>query len=164
MHRTCRRRALSILIRVAERDVPAVGVLVEDGGDVDAVDLRDELHRGLDLEVAGALEDAAEARVHREGADLVRVRLTRLAIDPAQQRRDARLVLGIGEEVDQQRDPAARLVEVPVDGVADVAVVAAQRGDRVADVRRADELPVQVRRVAPDGEVELRRQRLPELA
>ena len=50
-----------------------------------------------------------------------------------------------------------------VDRIADVAVVAAQGRDHVANMRRRHELPVQVRRVAPDGEVELRRQRVPEL-
>ena len=102
--------------------------------------------------------------MHRERADLVGVGLARLAIDPAQQRADARLVVRIGEEVDEQRDAAARLVQVPVDRVADVAVVAPQRRDRVADVRRRHELPVQVGGVAPDREVELRRELVPELA
>ena len=60
-----------------------------------------------------------------------------------------------------QRHAAARLVQVAVDGVPDVAVVAAQRRDRVADVRRGDEFPVQIRRVAADGEVELRRELVP---
>ena len=100
--------------------------------------------------------------MHRERADLVGVGLPRLAIDPAEQRVEPGLVVRIGEEVDEQRDAAARLVQVPVDRVADVAVVAPERRDRVADVRRVDVLPVQVRGVAPDGEIELRRQRLPQ--
>ena len=101
--------------------------------------------------------------MHGERADLVGVGLPGFAIDPAQQRREPLLVVGVGEEVDEQRDAAARLVQVPVDGVADVAIVAPQRGDRVADVRRADVLPVQIGGVAADGEVELRRELVPQL-
>src|SRR6266542_487234 len=82
--RFMRRRASSILVRVAERDVPVVRVLVKGGIDVDGVHLCHELHRGFHLEVAGALEQAPEARVHGEGADLVRIGLPRLAIDPVE--------------------------------------------------------------------------------
>src|SRR6266545_5064631 len=79
--RFMRRRASSILVRVAERHVPVVGVLVELGVDVDGVHLRDELHGRLHLEVAAALQYAAEACVHCKGADLVRVGLLRLAVN-----------------------------------------------------------------------------------
>src|SRR3954463_10536067 len=85
----------AILIRIAERHVPAIGVLVEVRRHVRAVDPGDELHRRLHLEVAGALERLAEGGVQREGADLVGVFLAGLAVDPVEQRRDAGLVLGI---------------------------------------------------------------------
>ena len=104
-------------------------LVVEIRRHVDAVHLHDELHRRLHLEVAGAPEQPAEARVHGECADLVGVGLPRLPIDPAQQRRDAVLVVGIGEEVDEQRDAAARLLDVAIDGVAGRATVAQQRRD-----------------------------------
>ena len=100
-----------------------------DGRTSTRVDLHDELHRRLHLEIPGPPQHAPEAAVHGERADLVGVGLPRLAVDPAQQRAERRLVVRIGEEVDEQRDAAARLVQVAVDRVADVAVVAAQRGD-----------------------------------
>src|SRR6187200_2254261 len=97
----------SILVAIPERDVPGVGVLVETGRDLGAVDLDDELHRGLHDEVARFAEDLAEAGMQRERANLVGVGLPRLPIDPAQQRLDALLIVWIAEEIDEERDPAA---------------------------------------------------------
>src|SRR4051812_19418914 len=90
-----RRCTLSVLVRVAERDVPAIGVLVEARRQVDGVDLRHELHRRLHLEVAGPLERLAVGGVQGEGADLVGVFLARLAIDPVEERGEAGLVVGV---------------------------------------------------------------------
>src|SRR4051812_8791316 len=84
-----RRCMLPVLIRVAQRHVPAARVLVEVGRHLRTIDLRDELHRRLDLEVARALEGPPERGVHGERADLVRVFLHGFTIDPVQQRRDA---------------------------------------------------------------------------
>src|SRR5436190_13148777 len=99
-------RASSILVRVSRRHVPRVHVLVERRLHVDGIDLHYELHRRLHLEVAGALEYFSKRRVGGECADLVRVGLTRLAVDPLQQRLQRRLVVRIREEVREQRDPA----------------------------------------------------------
>src|SRR5688572_28824376 len=85
----------SILIRIAQRDVPAIRVLVKRRRHLGPVDLDDELHRGLHDEVTGLAQDLSEAGVHREGADLVRVGLPRLAVDPAEQRLDPLLVVWI---------------------------------------------------------------------
>ena len=41
-----------------------------------------------------------------------------------------RLIVGIGEEIDEQRDPAPRLVQVTIDRVPDVALVTTQRRHR----------------------------------
>src|SRR5688572_29480012 len=69
----------AILIRIAQRHVPAIRLAVKRGRHLDAVDLGDELHGRLHLEVAGAPQQPAEAGVHRKGPDLVRVRSARLA-------------------------------------------------------------------------------------
>src|SRR5215216_362293 len=76
----CMPGRLPILVGVADRDVPALGVGVEVVRQLGGVDLGDELDRRLDHEVAGAAQDAAEFAVHREGADLVRIGLPRLAV------------------------------------------------------------------------------------
>ncbi len=99
-----------------------------------------------------------------EDADLVGVRLPCFAIDPVQQRRNAFLVIRVREEVDEQRHAPSRLVDVAIHRVARRLPVAHKCGDDVANVRGGRELPVQVRRVATNGEVELRAEALPQLS
>src|SRR6188472_2896634 len=54
---------LPILVRVTQRDVPAIGVLVERRRHVRAVDLDHELHGRFHDEVAGLPQHFPEARV-----------------------------------------------------------------------------------------------------
>ena len=107
--------------------------------------------------------DAAEAEVRRVAADLVGAGLARFGIDPAKQRLESDLVVRVGEKIDEQRDAAARLLRVAIHGVAFGAAVALQRGDGVSHVRRLDVLPVQVRGIAPDRQLESIGQALPQL-
>src|SRR5687767_11352375 len=81
---------LSVLVGIAERDVPASGVLVEGLPYLHRIELGYELHRRLDGVVAGFLQMAAKGLVHGERPDLVRVRRARFAIDPPQQCQNAR--------------------------------------------------------------------------
>ena len=94
--------------------------------------------------------------MHDEGPDLVRVSLPCLPIDPSDESVESGLVFRIGEVIYQQRDPAARFPQVAVHGVADVAVVPAQGGKQVADMRDADVFPVQIRRVGPPDRISAR--------
>src|SRR3954447_17329479 len=100
------RAASSILIRVAERHMPGLGVLVERRRNIDAVDLEDELHRGLHLKISGPPKAAAEAFVEREDSNLVRVGLPRLAVDPVEQRAKRLLIVRIDEKIHKKRHAA----------------------------------------------------------
>src|SRR6185503_14222542 len=97
-----------------------------------------------------------------ERPDLVRVRVPGLPVDPSRQRLQRRVIVWIDEPVDQQRDAAAGLLDVPVDGVAGDVLTALERRNRVADVRWLNVLPCEVRGVAADGQRELRRNPLPQ--
>src|SRR5262245_32773821 len=78
-----------VLIRSTQRDVPVLGVFVELRRHGDRVDLDRERQRLPHLEVPGMPHDAAEPEVRRVAADLVRVGLPRLGVDPPQQRFEA---------------------------------------------------------------------------
>src|SRR5687767_12366519 len=81
-----RRCTLAVLVRVAECDVPGVGLFVEGLVHWQTVDLHDELHRRLHGEIARASQDPPERCMHCERPDLVRVSSARFAVDPAEER------------------------------------------------------------------------------
>src|SRR5688500_16269530 len=83
----------AILIGIAERDVPFVGLFVERRRQRDGVHFDDELDRRFDLKVARPAQRLPETCVHRERPDLVGIGTPGFAIDPAQQRGKARFVV-----------------------------------------------------------------------
>src|SRR5687767_11171009 len=72
----------AVLVGVTERDVPVVGLVVKRRFDIDAIDLDDELEGRLHLEVARTTQDATKHGVHGKAADLVGIRVPRLAVHP----------------------------------------------------------------------------------
>ena len=127
------------------------------------VDLRVQQDVGLHHEIAGAAQHAAELRVLHVAANLVGVLGARFAIDPSQQRLEPAFVRGIDQEVHDLRDAALWLAAVAIHRVSVRFVIAAQHSDRVAHMRRLDELPVEVRGVTPYREIETGRHPLPQL-
>ena len=51
--------------------------------------------------------------MHGVGADLVGVGVSRLAVDPAEQRTQSAFISRIDEKVDEKRDATARFMEIP---------------------------------------------------
>ena len=66
--------------------------------------------------------------MRRVAAYFIGRRLSRFGIDPPKQRFEAKLVVGVGQKIDEQRDAAARLLRVPVDRIAFSTAIAFQCG------------------------------------
>src|SRR5688500_17511040 len=107
--------------------------------------------------------DATEPDVRRVTPDFVGASLARFCVDPAQERLEADLIVRIGEKVDQEGHAAAWFLRMSVNRIAFRLSVALERSNRVAHVRRLDEFPIQVRRIAPDRELEAIGESLPEI-
>ena len=152
----------AILIGVAECHVPAVGVFVEPGRQIDRIDLHGQHQRRPDLKVTGSSHHAPESRVCGVTPDLVRIGGAGLGIDPPQQRLQAFLVGRIDEEIDEGGGTSQRLAHVTEHGVPIEAIVPLQCDDRVADVGRLDVLPIEIGGVASDREIEFGRDAFPE--
>src|SRR5687767_11085520 len=153
-----------VLVRVTEGDMPVVGVLVKLCWHGHSVDFRRQRQwLRPHLEISRVPHDAAKAQVRRIAADLVRTRFACFGVDPAQQRLESHFIVGISEKIDEQRHTAAGLLRVTVDRIAFGAPVALERRNGVPHVRRLDELPVEVRRVAPNGELESIGEPLPQV-
>src|SRR5688572_8139918 len=99
-----------ILIGVAIGNVPTVGLIVEPFRHLHRVHLGAYLEGGLHGEVAIASQYASEGAMHDVAANLVAVFGACDPIDPPQQRLQTRNVVGVDEEIDQQRGASERLV------------------------------------------------------
>ena len=153
---------MPVLVGVTQRDVPAIGALVEGWRHRHRVDLDDHLHPRPDGEVASSSHHAPESRVKGVAADLVRVCGSRLAIYPPQDRFRRRLVLRVRQEVNEQGHASPGFPRVTIHTVAHDLLTATNRHDRVAYMGRCHVLPLEIFRVATDGQVEPRRDCIPQ--